>query len=179
MVKKLTLVLLLLVFVSGVWAFEDTRPTPTPKEEDAGYVLLGRLIGMFQDMAATGSGGRDKIDPVIEGIMADTKKALSEKRIDHYFFRHFQRILLVIKLTIVEDKEGILAPLIDREAREFVADMMGTQSAQDSSSIGVLAMALQNGILNIQLYLDTKEQRKKLSEEWEKKFAPDSQKIKK
>ena len=43
-----------------------------------------------------------------------------------------------------------------------VSDMMGAQKGWDVSSIGVLAEALQEGILNLQLYLDTKDQRQKL-----------------
>jgi len=175
MAKKLVLFFSLLVFVAGLWAIDDAGITQNSKG-DAGNVLLERLIGMFQTMAATGSGGRDKVNTEIEGIMAETKKAFSENKIDPYYFRHFHRILLVIKLTIVEDQEGILGSLIEREAEEFVSDMMGAQKGRDASSIGVLAEALQQGFLNLQLYLDTKDQRQKLKEDWEKKFEPTEKK---
>jgi hypothetical protein len=178
MAKKLILYFSLLIFVAGLWAIDDAGITQNSKG-DAGNVLLERLIGMFQTMAATGSGGKNKVNTEIEGIMAETKKAFSETKIDPYFFRHFHRILLVIKLTIVEDQQGILGPLIEREAEEFASDMMGVQKGRETSSIGVLAEALQQGILNLQLYLDTKDQRQKLMEEWEKKFEPTEKKTKK
>ena len=57
--------------------------------------------------------------------------------------------------------------------------MMGAQKGRDVSSIGVLAEALQEGILNLQLYLDTKDQRQKLMDDWEKKFDPTEKKTKK
>lgn len=178
MAKKLVLFLSLFVFVLGLWAFDDAGITQN-FNGDAGNVLLERLIGMFQIMAASGSGGKDKVNTEIEGIMAETKKAFSEARIDPYFFRHFHRILLVIKLTIVEDQQGILGPLIERKAEDFVSDMMGAQKGRDASSIGVLAEALQQGILNLQLYLDTKDMRQKLLADWEKKFNPAEKKAKK
>lgn len=171
MAKKLVLLFSLLVFITGLWAIDNAGIYQNSKG-DAGNVLLERLIGMFQTMATTGSGGKDKVSTEIEGIMAETKKAFSENKVDPYFFRHFHRILLVIKLTIVEDQQGILGSLIEREAEEFVSDMMGAQKGRDASSIGVLAEALQQGILNLQLYLDTKDQREKLMEDWEKKFQP-------
>ncbi len=171
MAKKFVLYFSLFIFVAGLWAIDDAGITQNSKS-DSGNVLLERLIGMFQTMAATGSGGRDKVNSELEATMAETKKAFSENKIDPYFFRHFHRILLVIKLTIVEDQQGILGPLIEREAEEFASDMMGAQKGRETSSIGVLAEALQEGILNLQLYLDTKDQRQKLMEEWEKKFDP-------
>ncbi len=178
MAKKFVLYFSLLIFVAGLWAIDDSGITQNSKR-DAGNVLLERLIGMFQTMAATGSGGRDKVNTELEGTMAETKKAFLEDKIDPYFFRHFHRILLVIKLTIVEDQQGILGSLIEREAEEFVSDMMGVQKGRDTSSIGVLAEALQQGILNLQIYLDTKDQRQKLMEDWEKKFEPTEKKTKK
>jgi hypothetical protein len=57
--------------------------------------------------------------------------------------------------------------------------MMCVQKDRDASSIGELAEALQHGILNLQLYLDTKDQRQKFMEEWEKKFEPTEKKTKK
>jgi len=178
MAKKLVLFFSLFVFVSGLWAIDETGITQNSKG-DAGHVLLDSLIGMFQTMAATGSGGKDKVNTEIEGIMAETKKAFSEAKIDPYFFRHFHRILLVIKLTIVEDKQGILGPLIEREAEEFVSDMMGAQKGRETSSIGVLAEALQQGMLNLQLYLETQDLRQKLMEDWEKRFEPTEKNAKK
>lgn len=178
MAKKFVLYFSLLIFVAGLWAIEDAGIAQNSKG-DTGNVLLERLIGMFQTMAATGSGGYDNVNAKLEGIMAETKKAFSENKIDPYFFRHFHRILLVIKLTIVEDQQGILGSLIEREAEEFVSDMMGVQKGRDVSSIGVLAEALQQGILNLQLYLDTKDQRQKLMEDWEKKIDPNEKKTKK
>lgn len=178
MAKKFVLYFSLLIFVAGLWAIDDAGITQNSKS-DSGNVLLERLMGMFQTMAATGSGGRDKVNPEIEDIMSETKEAFSENKIDPYFFRHFHRILLVIKLTIVEDQQGILGPLIERKAEDFVSDMMGAQKGRDASSIGVLAEALQQGILNLQLYLDTKDMRQKLLADWEKKFNPAEKKAKK
>ncbi|MCJ7578970.1 MAG: hypothetical protein MUP98_00370 [Candidatus Aminicenantes bacterium] len=60
-----------------------------------------------------------------------------------------------------------------------VSDMMGVQKGREASSIGVLAEALQQGILNLQFYLDTKNQRQKLMEDWEKKIDPTEKKTKK
>lgn len=124
---------------------------------------------MFQEMAATGTGGREKVDSALSGLMADARQALSEKKIDSVFFYRFNRLLMIIKLTIVEDEKGILKPLIESEIERFVLDKTGEKINQQEDSIGTVAQAVAEGIIDLHLYLRTKPERLKILKDMEHK----------
>lgn len=179
MARKVFLLVFLGLFAANLFAIDNSE-TSAAQNDKQGYVLLDRLVGMFQKMAATGTGGREKVEPALEGIMADAKKAYSEKQIDPVFFRSFNRLLMVIKLTIIEDNEGILGPLIEQEVGEFVADVKGIKiDVTGKKSIGFVADAIAQGILNLHIYLDTEKEREKLMQELEKKLEAEAKKVKK
>ncbi len=149
------------------------------ESEQASYALLDQVLGMFQEMAATGSGGKDKVEKGLDGIMAALKKEYAENRIDPVFFRGYQRLLMVIKLALVKDQEGIFGPLIQKEVGGYILETTGMEvDLLKTKSIGVVANAIAQGILSLHLYLDTKKDREKLMEEMESKFGPPTQKKK-
>lgn len=178
MAKKVFSIFILSLFVASLLAFETVR-TEKVRNEKVGYELLDRLVGMFQEMAAKGSGDKDKIDRSLEGMMADAKKAYTEKKVDSVFFQRYNRLLMVIKLTIVEDEEGILGPLIEEEVGAFVKDMKGIKTeVKGKKAVGMVANAIAQGVLELHIYLDTKKDRLKLMEEWEKRLKPETKKEK-
>ena len=133
MIQKISLVLLFIgLIVSSLPAYNDS----SLKDEEVGYALLQRIVNMFQEMAATGTGGREKVDSALSGLMADARQALSEKKIDSVFFYRFNRLLMIIKLTIVEDEKGILKPLIESEIERFV--LHGLLSFHPSKALGAV-----------------------------------------
>ena len=74
MSKKFFLCIILGIFTMNLLSAEITGALSTQKNE-VGYALLDRLVGMFQKMAATGTGGKEKVDEALEEMMAEAKKA--------------------------------------------------------------------------------------------------------
>ncbi|MBN1270991.1 MAG: hypothetical protein JXB26_01865 [Candidatus Aminicenantes bacterium] len=179
MVKKISVVVMVFVFIGGFLGAESSASLIKRNEkEQAAYALLDQIISMFQGMAATGSGGEDLVRPQLDEMMADAKKNLAEEKIDPVFFHGFQRMLSVIKLIVIKDKEGILGPIIQKEVGGYVLETTGKEVnlLDESQTIGSVADAIAQGILNLHLYLDTKEQREKLWETIEKRFEKTTQK---
>ena len=86
---------------------------------------------------------------------------------------------MVMKLVVIpNDPEGILSPLIEREISEFVADVKGEIESEikGTKGVGIVADALTEEILNLRLYLDTKEDKAKLMEKFGMKPAIEKQK---
>ncbi len=103
--------------------------------------------------------------------MADAKKARDQGSIDSVFFKRFNRLLMILKLAIVESPEGILGPLVERELSEFVEDVKGEKlEIKGTKGIGVIAGATAEEIINLHLYLDSRKDRDKLMEEFTKRF---------
>jgi len=121
-------------------------------------------------MAEHGTGGREMVNTTIEKLMAEAKKAKEEGKIDPVFFRRYNRILMVMKLTITEDPEGILSSLIEKEVGGFVEDVCGEKvDIEGKGSIGKIAAAITEEIINLHLYLDNRKNRDKIMNEYIKK----------
>jgi hypothetical protein len=140
-------------------------------DKQAGYVLLDKVISTFKGMAEKGSGGRDKVNSALEEMMADAKKAKDQEQIDPVFFNRYNRLLMVLKLLLVEDEEGILGPVIEREVGEFVKDVEGIKlDSPGKEAIGQVSEAIADELVNLHLYLDNIEKKQELKEKlWEKK----------
>jgi hypothetical protein len=180
MARKTIILFLSGIFICSLWSGDVLQTLGERNEsEEAGYILLDQVLGMFQGMAATGSGGKDKVEKGLDGMMATLKKEYAEGRIDPVFFRGYQRLLMVIKLALVEDQEGIFGPLIQKEVGGYILEMMGEEvDLLKTKSIGAVANAIAQGILSLHLYLDTKKDREKLMEKWESQLGPPAQKKK-
>lgn len=152
---------------------QEMRPVTARK--DAGYALLDKFIGLFRQMAITGTGGKEVADKAMEEVMAEAKQARAQKQLDPVFYRRFNRLLMVCKIAV--DSEGILGPLFNKEVGEFVLDMYGELqeplSPEKKMSVGLVAGAITEELLNLRFYLDTRERRAEvmndLMKEWEKK----------
>ncbi len=105
-------------------------------ESGSGPVLVDKLVVLFEQMASS----KAKIDPVLDDLMASAKKARAEQRVDARFFARYTRLLQVFKLVTLEDKEGILRPIADRECAAFIKDIEGTEPAE--CTVPALAKAI-------------------------------------
>ncbi len=101
------------------------------------WVLVDRLVVIFEQMAQ----GPIKIDMVLDEQMAAAKRAKAERRIDAAFFDRYTRLLRVFKLMTIEDREGILRSIADRECVAFIRDIDGAGAPGDCSA-PVLAKAI-------------------------------------
>lgn len=147
-------------------------------EDEAAYALLDKLVLAFKNMAEKGTGGTEVVNNALNEIMATAKKAKAQGQLDPVFSRRFRRILVILRLAIVEDEEGILEPLIKREIEDFVKDIYGEiavdvdKKGKPAIGIGRIAGAVAEEILNLKIYLNTKEEKMKLMEEYKKQFSP-------
>jgi hypothetical protein len=103
--------------------------------------------------------------------MAAAVKTKAQGEVDDVFYSRFARLMAVTKLMLVPDSEQILKPIAEKEIRRFVGDVLGDEAAAAPKiGLGQLAESLSQEIINLQIYLDTKDQRTKMIEEFYKKF---------
>jgi hypothetical protein len=137
-------------------------------EKQAGYSLLDKVISTFKGMAEKGTGGREKVIPALEEMMADAKKAKDQEQIDPVFFNRYNRLLMVMKLLLVEDEEGILRPVVEREVGDFVWDVEGIKlDGSGKKNIGYVSEAIADELINLHLYLDNIEKKQELRKKLE------------
>jgi len=130
MTKTIVRVLLIAAIFVGAFASASNA-------EQAGYVLVDRLVTYFEQIAHTGTGGVGSVHQTLGELMTLARKARDERQITPAFFERYARVLRVMKLSMTIDPEGILRPVVERETREFVKDVTG----KDSTDLGSLAEA--------------------------------------
>jgi len=129
---------------------------------EEGLALLDSLRGGFREMAEKGTGGYEIVNNLIQKKMGELKKAEAEKKLDPVFLKRYKRILVVIKLTIMEtsyDPEGILESLILDEQKKFIKDVTGVDKELPvfaQRGIGAISGALSEELSNLYSYLDSK-----------------------
>jgi hypothetical protein len=159
------------IIVFGVFFFISLNLLANAEEKSAGYALLDKIIGTFQELAVKGTGGEEALNKPLQEMMAQAKKAKAQGQLDPLFYRRFTRLLMLIKLIVTNDPEGILIPLREREISEFVEEVKGeTTSEIGGSKIGIVSDAITEEILDLRFYLDNKENKAKSKEEFFKKF---------
>ena len=145
---------------------------PVIEEKKGGYAILDRYVTSFQEMAVQGTGGRDALEANLNEIMVELVKVKESGEIDAVFYSRFARMMAITKLVMIPDSEQILKPVIEKEIRHFIKDVMGIEiSTVDKIGVGIVANSLAEEILNLQIYLDTKDTRKKLLEDFYKRFS--------
>ncbi|MGB7294636.1 MAG: hypothetical protein WBC70_03535 [Candidatus Aminicenantales bacterium] len=135
--------------------------SPANPKEKAGYALLDLFITGFRDMVTKGSAD---LEPTLLRIASELRKAREAGEIDPVFNARLSRILAVTKLVIVPDPGGMLGPVINRELLFFVHDITGEDFEKEggAAAINQVANAIAEEILNLQIYLDTKDKREAL-----------------
>lgn len=178
MMKKMT-ILVLIVFAIILFCV-NLKPVclSDPAEENAGYALLDTVFVTFKELAEMREPVMEKTQKALTGMMKDAKNARAQNQIDDVFFKRFHRILLVLKIVITpveKDGAGIMAPLYFGEINQFIEDIEGekydVQKADSHEAINKLSQAISHEIIELRLYLDTKEKREKLIQEYEKQIG--------
>ncbi len=171
MFKKIAAVFFMVIFSSALWA-KEVKTASTVKDE-AGYVLLDKIISGFKTMAEKGSGGYESVNALLQGAMAEAKAARAQGKIDAPFFNRYHRVLVIAKLAIVDipyDKEGILDEFIFREINSFIEDVTGERrtidkgidlaaAGENKRGIGFIAGAMAEELVNLHIYLDGQKNR--------------------
>jgi len=168
MIKKVLCAVLLAALTIPAFAADPISPAADKK---AAYALLDGLGLMFHQFAVTGSGGIDKLEKGIQQFMAEAKKAKDQNQLNPVFFRRYANLLAVIKMVMAPDPGGILSPVIDRELRQFVGNVLGEEwKGSGAGAIGQVANAIAYEIVDLQMYVDNLEAREKLRQAWDDKF---------
>ena len=166
MIRKMICLGVLCLMVMPLLA-EDLAGAPLDKK--VGYALLDAITNQFREMAISGS-SPEKVDKALQTFMADAKKAKEQKQVDQVFFARYRRMVAVMKLALIPDPEGILGSVAEQEIAHFVQDVLGEEK-KPGPSVGQMAWAISEEILNLHLYLDDFETKEKLREAFNKKFS--------
>jgi hypothetical protein len=157
-------------------------PDPAAFDKKVGAALLDGIARVFHEMAVNPSGSKEdrqkQIEDYLVSSIADARKAKDQKQIDSVFFARYQRLLGVIKLVMAPDPGGILVPVIDRELKRFITEVLGEEFA-GPGAIGQVANAIADEMVNLRLYMDNVEIKAKLRKEFDEKFndlVPDKKK---
>ncbi len=107
-------------------------------------------------------------------MMVAANKAREAGKINAVFFRRYNMMLAVTKLVATPDRGGILSPVIDQVLWEFTRDRVAKDNFLDLRGpmrINLVATALAQEIIDLQIYLDTFGQRQALQKKIEERMA--------
>ncbi|MFZ2054725.1 MAG: hypothetical protein WAU81_11060 [Candidatus Aminicenantales bacterium] len=167
MAKKILLFGFLALFSFNLAAMDN----PANAKEKTGYVLLDLFIVSFRDMVTKGT--TDDLEPTLLKMASELRKAREAGEIDAVFYARLSRILAITKLVIVPDPGGMLGPVINRELLFFVHDITGEDFKREggAAAINQVANAIAEEILNLQIYLDTKDKREALRRKLDERIS--------
>jgi hypothetical protein len=132
------------VFKDGNFRIEGDQP---------GYMLLDAVVVTFSELSRQGRGEAAPLEKSLDQWMQQAKKAKAEGKIDDVFFKRFNRILVVIKLSIIFDPGGHLRALILDEINQF--DIPKKYEGR-TGGLAPVAGLLAEEILSLKRYLDKK-----------------------
>ena len=136
----------------------------------AGFALLDRFVDSFQQMALTGAGGLAAVEDRLRAMMTDARQAKDAGTVTLAFFARYNRLLAVTKLIVAPDPGGILVPVIDRTIADFVRVTTGETMPERGGpqAVGAVANAIAEEIVNLQIYLETFDQREAIRQRLDK-----------
>ena len=172
MSKKICTLFIIILFTFSMVSGSVTEGEPVDrskqeKYEEVGKTLIYYIISGFKAMVISGSGGYQVVDTLLQKSMVMLRDAKEKNKVDSIFYRRYKRILEVLQLTIMDstfDKEDILGDHISRVIRDFIYDITGENWDKNKykRGIGWISAAVSEELLNLHIYLDTKENRKSL-----------------
>ncbi len=123
--------------------------------DKAGYVMIDKFVVLFEGM--TTSASFEDVDPQLQEMMATAKKAKAEGRITQDFFTRYARLLMIVKLITMPDRERILAPIADIQFNAFIRDVSGTPvqaKANAATTVTALAKSITQELDHLKKQLD-------------------------
>jgi len=123
--------------------------------DQAGYVLVDKLVLLFNQMASSTTLDPDQVSKSLAEIMSLARTAKAEHRIDDQFFERYSRVLRMIKLATIKDEGDILKPLAQQEFAAFIQDVTG-KKVEGQPTIPLLAQAITQELESLKKSLDQK-----------------------
>jgi hypothetical protein len=178
MMKKAISLAIIIIYLILFCPLLKASVESSPAEENAGYALLDTVFVTFKELAEMREPVMEKTNKALTNMMKEAKNAKAQNLIDEVFFKRFHRILLVLKIVITpmeEGEGGIMEPLYFGEINQFIEDIEGekydVKKAVGHEAINKLSQAISHEIIELRLYLDTKEKREKLIAEYEEQVG--------
>ena len=175
MIRNVILIcILIFIFLLGPH-LTASAVSSAPAEESAGHALLDSLVATFKELAEFREPVMEKTNKALADMMREAQKAKAQGQIDTVFFKRFHRILMVLKCVITPvhvGDAGIMKPLYFGAINEFIEDIEGEEydieRAGTNAAIAKLTQAVSHELIDLRIYLDNKEKREKLIEEYKK-----------
>jgi hypothetical protein len=130
------------------------QPLPAAPDQ-AGYVLVDKLVLLFNQMASSTTLNPDQVSKSLAEIMNLARTAKAEHRIDDQFFERYSRVLRMFKLVTTKDEGDILKPMAQQEYAAFIRDVTG-KKVESQPTIGELAQAITHELESLKKSLDQK-----------------------
>jgi hypothetical protein len=180
MIKKAINIVVIIILLLLFCPLLKASVNPDPTEENAGYALLDTVFVTFKELAEMREPVMEKTNRALAAMMKDARNAKAQNQIDEVFFKRFHRILMVLKIIITpveKDDSNIMGLLYFGELNRFIEDIEGikydVQKAGSSEAIDMFSKAISHEIIDLRLYLETKEKRERLIAEYEKQIGLD------
>ncbi len=174
MIRKAIVACILIFLFLFCLPFKPSFGADTPAEESAGHALLDSLVVAFKELAEHREPVIERTEIALVSMMKEAKKASAQGQIDNVFFKRFHRILMVIKCVITpipKDDAGIMKPLYFGAINKFIEDIEGEpydiEKSGPNEAINKFTLAVSHEIVELRIYLDNKEKRERLIEEYQ------------
>jgi hypothetical protein len=143
MKRKTVLILAVaIVLTAAGLAAQDTHPA---------VKLIADVNALFEKMSQTVVSEQEQV-LVLDTAMDAATELRAASSIDASFLKRFQRVLLVIRLSFITDRSGILKTLVFREMAGFVKDVTGEKFDPEGSAtvqIGMFSKAVDTELMNL------------------------------
>lgn len=113
--------------------------------------LITDVNALFEKMSQTMDGEQEQA-AILDTAMAAAMELRAANSIDDSFLKRFQRVLLVIRLSLITDRSGILKTLVFREMAGFVKDVSGEKFDPEgpvTAQIGMFSKAVDTELMNL------------------------------
>lgn len=200
--KRMALVLLVLLFASGLRAgefavlepspgsaplpaAEAADPAPAPVAVKDGYALLDSLLTLFENIVGEKrektpaserkiSVGLTEIDNRLIRLSVDSQAAFEAGVVDRIFYKRYTRMLTIYKMIITPVLRGeLLKDLFFKAFEDFVWDVTYERWRwEDKDSSAKMAAAMEEEFVQMMTYLDTRQKREELKVKIGKRMLP-------
>jgi len=150
MKRKTVLILAVVVILMAAGlAAQDIHPA---------VKLITDVNALFEKMSQTMVGEQEQA-AVLDTAMEAATQLRAANSIDDSFLKRFQRVLLVIRLSFITDRSGILKALVCQEMTGFVKDITGEKldpAGPATAQIGMFSKAVDTELMNLYGLVQTK-----------------------
>jgi hypothetical protein len=146
-----------------------------------GYVLLNSILTLFENLNTSGTPGAGGITVVEERLSQLSKEARTAREtnlIDNIFYNRYRRMLMILKMVITPVvKTDLLENPFTKALTDFVWDVTYEHwSWNDNDGIVKMSAALEEELVQLQFYLDTRQAREEFKKKMGKLLPPPAKK---